>query len=301
MILVAGATGMLGGEICRRLVAAGEIVHALVRLSAAPAKVEALHDLGIRTIVGDVRDRASLEKACAGVDTVITTVSSMPFSFVRGENDIETTDHRGQLSLIDVARATGVRHFVYLSLSRNIDMDFPLRNAKRVVETHLRESGMQYTILRPSCFMEVWLSPAVGFDPINAKATIYGTGTNPVSYVGLGDVAELAVRSLEVPAARNATIEIGGPSAIAPLDVVRIFEDIGGRRIEVHNIEMDALAEQQAAATDDMSRSFAGLMRCVARGDAIPMAETSRTFGVELTPVRAYAEQSLGRVLVGAR
>jgi uncharacterized protein YbjT (DUF2867 family) len=296
MILVVGATGMVGGEICRRLVAKGETVRALVRPSASPGKVEALHELGVRTVLGDLRDRASLAVACAGADAVVTTVSSMPFSFVAGENDIETTDLRGQMALVDVARASGVGHFVYVSFSKNLDLDFPLRNAKRAVEAHLRESGMPYTILRPCCFMEVWLGPAVGFDPANGKVTIYGTGNNPLSYVAVDDVAEFAVRSLDFHAARNAIIEIGGPSAITPLDAVRVFEDLAGRRFDVQHVEMDALTEQQAAAPDDMGRSFAGLMRCVARGDAIPMTETSRAFGVELTPVRAYAEASLGKV-----
>jgi uncharacterized protein YbjT (DUF2867 family) len=296
MILVVGATGMVGGDICRRLVDRGETVRALVRPASAPEKVGALHDLGIRTVVGDLRDRASLAVACAGVDAVISTVSSMPFSFVPGENDIETTDLRGQMALIDVARASGVGHFVYVSFSKNLDLDYPLRNAKRAVEEHLRASGMPYTILRPSCFMEVWLSPAVGFDPASAKATIYGTGINPMSYVAAGDVAEFAVRSLDFHGARNAVIEIGGPAAIPPVDVVRIFEDVAGRPFEISHVEMDALAEQQAAATNDMARSFAGLMRCVARGDAIPMIETSRAFGFELTPVQEYAETSLGKV-----
>lgn len=296
MILVVGATGMVGGEVCRRLVARGESVAALVRPSADPSKVERLRDLGIRTIAGDLRDPASLKAACAGVDAAITTASSMPFSFIAGENDIETTDLRGQKSLIDAARAAGVGHFVYMSFSKNLHLDFPLGNAKRSVEAHLRESGMPYTILRPSCFMEVWLSPAVGFDAANAKATIYGSGTRPLSWIAFGDVAEFAVRSLAIPAARNATIELGGPMPLAPLEVVRTFEDVGGRPFEVEHVPVDALESQQAAATDDMGRSFAGLMRCYAQGDEIPMTETARTFGIELIPVRAYAEAVLGKV-----
>ena len=54
-----------------------------------------------------------------------------------------------------------------------------------------------YTILRAGYFMEAWLSPAVGFDPINAKATIYGAGQNPISWISLQDVAQFAVTSLD--------------------------------------------------------------------------------------------------------
>lgn len=68
-------------------------------------------------------------------------------------------------NLIDAAVRAGVGHVIYTSFSANLDLDFPLGRAKRAVEAHLIASGMAYTILRPSCFMEVWLSPAVGFDP----------------------------------------------------------------------------------------------------------------------------------------
>jgi hypothetical protein len=63
----------------------------------------------------------------------------------------------------------------------------------------------------------------------------------------------------------------------------------------VAHVPAEALLAQQEAATDDMGRSFAGLMRCYAMGDAIPMDETARTFGVELTSVRAFAEATAGR------
>ncbi len=299
MILVVGATGMVGGEICRRLVSRGETVRALVRSTSDPGKVEALRALGVRPTTGDVRDRESLKRACDGVDAVITTVSSMPFSFAAGVNDIETTDLRGQVDLIDAARDAGVHHFIYTSFSGHMDLDFPLSKAKRAVEEHLRESRMPYTILRPSYYMEVWLSPAVGFDPANARATIYGSGTRPISWISFQDVAEFAVRSLAVPAAQDATIELGGPGALTPLEVVSVFEGVGGRSFEVQHVPEEALETQQATATDDMGRSFAALMRCYAKGDEIPMAETMRTFGVEPKPVRAYAEAVLGEVPVG--
>ena len=66
-------------------------------------------------------------------------------------------------NIVEVLHA-GVGQLVYTSFSGQMDLDFPLRNAKRVVEQHLKESGLTYTILRPSFFDEVWLSPALGFD-----------------------------------------------------------------------------------------------------------------------------------------
>ena len=296
MILVVGATGMLGGEVCRQLTLKGETVRALVRPASDPVKVAALKELGIEIVAGDLRDPASLAQACRGVSAVITTVSSMPFSYVPGENDIRTTDTDGAAGLIAAAQAAGVSHFVYTSFSRNIDDPFPLRDAKRATETILRTSGMRYTILRPSCFMEVWLTPAVGFDAAGAKVTIYGTGEAGISYIAVPDVATFTVRSLATPAAWNAALELGGPAAVSQAEAVRLFERVAERSFEVTRVSVEALAAQYEAATDPMQRSFAGLTRCVANGDPIDMSGTLQAIPVRLTSVGEYAERVLGAV-----
>lgn len=289
MNLVVGATGMVGGEVCRQLAAKGAPVSGLVRATCDHAKRDALMETGVELVQGDLRDRASLDAVCQGVRTVISTVSSMPFAYEPGKNDIQSVDLAGVTSLIDAAQAAGVERFVYTSFSGRIDLDFPLRNAKRAVEQYLKDSGLTYTILRPSYFMEVWLSPAVGFDAANAKAQIYGTGENPVSYIAFRDVAQLAVASLDNPAARNATLELGGPEALSQLQTVKVFEKAGGRAFELQHVPEDALEAQQKDAADPMEQSFAGLMRCYAHGDRIPMTEMLKTFPVQLTTVEDYA------------
>jgi uncharacterized protein YbjT (DUF2867 family) len=300
MILVVGATGLVGGDVCRRLAARGFAARALVRATSDPAKVDALTALGTEVVVGDLRDPASLAEACRDVSAIICTASSMPFGYEPGVNDVASTDLTGIIHLVDAARTSGVvRQFVYTSLSGNMDLDYPLRNAKRTVEAHLKLSGLPYTILRPSYFMEVWLSPAVGFDVAGAKATIYGDGTAPISWISLGDVAEFAVRSLDSPAARNAVLELGGPEALTPLQVVAAFERAHARPFEVEHVPAEALAAQQAAATDPMQQSFTGLMRCYAAGDAIEMGSTLRDFPVGLTSIEAYAAASAPSPVAG--
>ena len=207
MYLIAGSTGLLGSEICRLLKEGGKPVRALVRATSDQNKLDGLQKCGAELIQGDLRDSASLETACQGATAVISTVSSMPFSYQPGENDIQTVDTEGQMNLIDAAKAAGVEHFIYTSFTP--DNDFPLRNAKRKVERHLKASGLTYTILRAGYFMEVWLSPALGFDAENAKAQIYGSGENPVSWISFLDVAKFAVQCLDNPVAANATFELG--------------------------------------------------------------------------------------------
>ena len=179
-----------------------------------------------------------------GVTTVISTVSSMPFSYLQGENDIQNVDLDGMINLIDAAKSAGVNHFIYTSFSKNLDLDFPLRNAKRKVEKHLQDSGLTYTILRPGCFTEVWLTAAVGFDALNGKVNICGTGANPVAYISYKDVAKFAVESISNPAAKNAILELGGPQNISQLDAVKIFEEVLSKKIEVGHIPVESLHSQ---------------------------------------------------------
>lgn len=296
MYLVIGATGMVGSEICRLLVANGQPVRGLVRVTSDKAKVDKLIAYGVQVIEGDVRDQNTLQKACTNVSTILSTASSMPFSYKPGENDIRTVDTEGLINVIDAAKAANVKHFIYISLSRHMDLDYPLRNAKRFVEKNLKESGIKYTILRPSYFQEVWLNPAVGFDYPNAKAQIYGSGTNPISWISYTDVAKFAVDSITNPAAMNATLELGGPEPLSPLEVVQIFEELGGKAFEVQHVSEVALESQQKAATDPMQQSFTGLMRCYAKGDPIDMSQMREVFSIPLTSVRDYA----GQVLVTA-
>jgi len=292
-ILVAGATGLVGQSLCQQLRTAGQQVRALVRATSDPAKVAQLKALGVETVQGDVRERASLDNACQGITTVISTVSCMPFSYQPGVNDIQTTDLMGCMNLIEAAKACHVSHFIYTSFSGHMDLDFPLRNAKRAVEHKLKGSGLIYTILRPSYFMEVWLSPAVGFDAANAKAAIYGRGQNPISWIALQDVAKFAAASVDNPAAKDATLELGGPQALSPLQAVKLFEQASGRSFEVQYVSEETLEGQQAGATDPMQKSFSGLMRCYALGDAIDMSTTLKAFPIQLETVEEYVKQVL--------
>jgi uncharacterized protein YbjT (DUF2867 family) len=289
MNLVVGATGLLGSEVCRLLAAQGKPVKALVRPTSDQSKVARLQSLNMEIARGDLKDRSSLEDACRGVDAVISTASST-LSSQEGDS-IQTVDLEGQSNLIDVARAAGISRFVLISFPQ-AGTEFPLQTAKRTVEEHLKSSGLGYTILQPTCFMEVWLSPALGFDAANAKAQIYGSGENKISWISYKDVAEFAVASLDNPEARNAVIELGGPEALSPVEVVRIFEELRGRKFEVQHVPEEALREQKETASDPLQQSFAGLMLYYSEGDVIDMRETLGKFPVQLTSVRDYAQAS---------
>ena len=276
MDLVVGATGLLGTEICRRLRDRRDDVRALVRKTSEALKVERLRSFGCEIVIGDLQDKASLDRACKGNrhgDQHRDDDDVAPGSRLARENGSAGTaepDRRGGAQRRQAIRA----HVVLGQPGRRLE----LHVAKRTVEEKLRESGVSYTILRPSCFMEVWFSPALGFDAKNRKAQIFGAGDEPLSFISLFDVAEFAVRAASSDKAANQTLELGGPEPVAPNEVVKIFEREMGGPFEVTHVPVDALKQQYAAATDSYQKAFTSLMLDYCVGDEIDMTDPLKSF-----------------------
>ena len=287
-VLVVGATGFLGMEICRLLAASNKTVKALVRQSSDPEKVKALENLGIETVTGDIKDRRSLDQAFRDVEKVISTASST-LSKVTGDS-IETVDHLGQLNVIDAAQKAGVKKFVFISFPES-HVQFPLQDAKRSAEDVLIKSGMDYTILRPTFFMEIWLGPYLGFDIRNRKATVYGHGVNKVSWISLKDVARFAVQSLDNDRTTNKILELGGPEALSPLDVIKLAENADGHSFELQYVPEEIINNQKNNSENPLEQSFSALMLTLAAGTEIDMVEVLKIMPVQLISVDEYIRE----------
>jgi len=289
MILVIGSTGILGMQICRILSEKKKKFRALVRINSDQWKVDELRKMGAEIFVGDLKYLSSLFEACKGITQLITTASSV---ISKQKNDgIETVDLKGQLNLVHAANETGVKKFVFISFTDNPDIDFPLKAAKRRVEAALKESGMNWTSLRASYFMESWLSANLGFDYGNANVRIYGNGERKISWVSFRDVAKFAVHALYSPAGDNAVIEVGGPHQLCPNAVVKIFEEVQGRTFNVEYVPKEVLQKQKETAQDPLEQSYAGLMLQYAEGDRVDMRSILKEIKVDLISVKEYARQ----------
>ncbi|HKH90262.1 MAG TPA: SDR family oxidoreductase [Gemmatimonadaceae bacterium] len=292
MILVVGATGLLGSEICRRLRGRGRPVRGLVRPGSS--RGAALRDLGVEIVEGDLRARESLDVACEGVAAVVSTATAM------GSKDrtlsLRSVDYEGQLRLVDVARAHAVPTFVYMSVSPNLRPTAPLVRYKRAVERVLRGSGMRWTALQPSVFMDVWLGSQLGWDHIVGRATVFGSGAAPLSWIAASDVAEHAVRAIDDERLVNIEVPLGGPERLSPNDVVRIFEEVSGRPYRVWRLPRPMLAflAPFASLIDEGIGSGMGMGAQTAKGDPID-SPLQRELALPLTTVRQYAERVLRR------
>ncbi len=287
-ILVVGATGFVGHAAALKLRERGNQVSGLVRGGTSHPQAKELQAAGVAIVEGDLTRPESLEAACVGIETVVCTATSMPAA---ANDGLQRVDLEGTLALIEAAERAGVQRFVYTSYSGNLRFDSPLETAKRSCEDRLLQGRMQAIILRPSYFMEMWLSPALGFDPEKGSARIYGSGEGKASYISAFDVAEFAtaaaVKKIDQP---QTILEMGGPEAVAQLDAVRIFEQALHTKFAVEHVPWEALQEQHRSATDPLQKTFAALMLGYAQGDVMAGArEVAGQYGVRLRSVTEYA------------
>ena len=295
MILVVGATGVVGGMISRGLLEEGKDVRVLVRRDSPSSQLvhqglatspESLIEAGAQPVHGDLRDRASLDAALKDIDTVISTANS---AMRGGEDNPESVDLEGNQNLIEAARDAGVEHFVFVSLlGADPDHPVPFMRGKGQSESALRESGMVYTILAPTAFMEFWPAMVVGMPALQGRPVVLaGEGRRRHSFVSNRDVAAFVLAALENPAARNEHLAIGGPEPLTWLDVVATYGRVLDRSIPV---EFVAMREPVPGLPDPMPEMMAGMETY---DTALEMEETSRTFGVPLTTLETFVREQV--------
>lgn len=283
MILVAGASGALGGTIVRRLLEEQHPVRAFVRSGTAG---DALRRTGAEVAIGDLRRPDSIPAALRGVAAVISTANS---ASRQPPDTVEAVDLAGNAALIEAAREEGVEHFVFLSaFGADETSPVPFLRAKAITERRLRESGTPFTILRPNLFMDTWIGGFV-LAPIRAgrPVTIVGGGTRVHSFVAMEDVARMATAVVGNPPAFARTLTFGGPEAVSWLDVIEMAADILGRVIPVRHVNPGTPVP---GLPDAVAQLAANLDRFDSKLDSVSVAQE---FGVRLTPVREWLETRL--------
>lgn len=235
-VLVTGATGRQGGAVARQLLKRGHRVTAFVRNPDAPA-AEELRSMGAELAVGDFDNVDAIALAAQGMDAMYAMAT--PF-----EAGVETEIRHG-LNLADAARLAGVRHYVYSSVAgADRRTGIPHFDSKHRVELHVQRSGLPYTILGPTFFMENLTSAM--FEK-GLKAGVLAMGLPPtrgLQMVALDDLAAFTVRVLEEPdrfleqRIDVASDEVTGQQAAGLLSMV------SGHRIHYEQLPLDFLRER---------------------------------------------------------
>jgi uncharacterized protein YbjT (DUF2867 family) len=290
LVLVAGSTGKVGGKICALLASQARGVRALVRATSDPDKVEALRALGAEVVVGDTEQPDTLGPAMAGVTHVVTTASTFPAD--TRPDAIDRVERGGTCNLVDAAAAADAQRFVHLSLLET-PTTYPHQQAKLAAEEHVKQSGLEYAIVKPGLFVDVWFSPPLGFDLDGGTVTIFGDGTATHTWICTDDVARFCVWALDAPEARNASIVLGGPDAVSQLDILGMYEDVLETQLERSYLPAEQLERMHAEGRTPLEISLAGVMLNAARGGYVDASAASAESGIRLTPMHEFVSGRL--------
>src|ERR1043166_3663417 len=208
-VFLTGATGFVGGNMLRRLLAEGHSVRALVR---DPQKAGLADNAKTELVAGDVVASAGLDEGMQGCDAVIHLVGII---VEKGSNTFERVHHLGTHNVVEAAKRTGIRRFVQMSaLGVRADGVAPYQTTKWKGEEEVRQSGIPFCILRPSLIfgegdgfvtqMMATMRSAPLFRPVP------GDGTPKFRPIAVEDVTTCFARALTYEAAPNQTIDLGG-------------------------------------------------------------------------------------------
>ena len=236
-ILIVGGTGMLGKELVAQLLQAGNDVSILTR---HPEKAVAKLPSGINIVKGDLIDKPSLMSACHGMDVVIAAAHAI---MGKGKYTSHQVDDQGHRDLIDAAKQSGVKYFIYTSVI-GIQKDSPIDfwRTKIRIENYLKQSGLAYNIIRASAFMELHVGEFMAKSIHDkGKVTVFGKGENPINFVSVRDVASLMLYCLDKPELRNSTLEIGGLDNLSRKEVIEMYAASKGKKIKIAHVPRGVL------------------------------------------------------------
>ena len=295
VILIVSGNSNLGSAVARRLLAKGRPVRGLVR---SPEKGEALRRAGAEVVIGDLREPASLARACRGVEKVVAAAHSI---LGRGSEASKHVDLQGHKDLIDAARKAGVEHFVYLSAYKfgGVYHDNPFFQIKYAVEGYLQASGLDFTILRPTHFMESHAERFLGKLLMETgKVTLFGRGENRRNFIAAGDAAQIVVRVLEDAAHRGQIIDVGGTENRTNMEIVRLYEKELGRPVKVSHVPLPVLKVMYRLIRP-FHPGLSQVMHAAIIGDTTDQtfdpAEMLARFPMELVTLEAFVRESAGK------
>jgi uncharacterized protein YbjT (DUF2867 family) len=228
--LVLGGTGTVGSLVVSGLLEKGEKVKVLTR---SPDKAKSLPS-GAEAVIGDLAAPETYGGIFRDYDTLFLLTANGPTDLLEG------------LAAVAEARRTRARRVVHLSI-HDVEkgLDAPHFASKIAIEAALKDSGLDWTILRPNNFYQNdwWWKDAI---------LQYGVYPQPLGSVGVSrvdtrDIGEAAVRALTEPGHSGKTYALAGPDALTGEESARIFSDAMGRKVAYAGDDLDAWAKTMSA------------------------------------------------------
>lgn len=290
-VALAGGSGFIGRAIARRLVAGGGIKVRV--LSREPDKARARLDFpGGEFVRADIALPASLKDALPGADTIVDAIQfdGYPVEDPRRGLTFELIDYGGAVALIDAAKQAGVRQFIYISgAAADENSAHPGFRAKGLAERAIRESGLTYTIFRPSLVygpedkVVNGLARALRFAPLFG---VPGTGRQKVQPVLVDDLAACVMLAVS-GRGRNGTYDVGGPDLMTFDAMMEIIMDASGHRRPLFHIP-ESIMRGVGGLLEKLPNPMLSrdAVTFVTADNACNIKPLVDEFGINLTPAR---------------
>ncbi len=212
MILVAGGTGVLGRRVVARLVERGEQVRVLTR---DPTRGTHLPDR-VQVVLGDLR-RDPLDQVVEGCRTVVSAVHGLTGPT---RTSPEAVDRDGNARLVGAATRAGVDHFVLVSgVGAAPDHPMSLHRMKYAAEEDLQASGISFSTVRATSFLETWLEIVGAKIGSGGPALVLGRGRNPINFVSADDVAAFVCLAVARDPRIGQRVSVGGPQDLTFIEM----------------------------------------------------------------------------------
>jgi uncharacterized protein YbjT (DUF2867 family) len=226
-VFVTGVTGHQGGSVARHLAQNGIRVYGLTRDTSSPAARSISHPL-IEIVKGDLDAPSTYRPYLEKADAVFCV---LPMS-----NKADNEMMRGKL-MVDTAAGHPVKHFIYSSVvGADRHTGIPHWESKYQIENHLRNSGLPFTIVRPSSFYENFLIPQVLSRIQKGKLVTPVKGNVPHNFMSATDVGKVIQ-----PILKNTDQYAGETVSLAAeemnhIDVASVFSKVLGKEIKYATI-----------------------------------------------------------------
>lgn len=230
MLLLTGVTGKTGGATAQALLKQGVKFRAIVRNAE---KAAALKAAGVELVTGDVTDKAVLEAAMKGVTKALMTLPN-------GEHQLEL-----EKQFVDVAKAAGVKHVVKMSsMEATPDAKVPIAKIHYASEQYLKQSGLDWTFLKPNFFMQNFLGSGGTIKEQGKFFMPMGEGRTVM--IDTRDIGACAAAVLTGAGHASQAYELTGPEILSFADAAARMSEALGRKIEYVNVPMAAYRQTLA-------------------------------------------------------
>jgi uncharacterized protein YbjT (DUF2867 family) len=240
MILLTGATGLAGSFIANEFVRQREPVRILAKNRAKAAGLEKIPT--VEVVEGDMSRRSGLGSALDGVDRALMISSPLM-------DMVET-----QCTFVDACKAAGVRHVIKFSgLDSRHDTTFPFGRVHKEIEEYLEKSGLAWTHLRPTGFMQEYLREAQSI--VKDGAIYLALGDVKLNPIDLLDVAKVGFLLLRNGGHEGARLPMTGPEALTMAQVADRISRALGRTVRY--VAVSAIERRQALIANGIPPEFA--------------------------------------------